>query len=80
MSYEAVARRDIEAIVAFVREHVAPDAEFRSALTGQVYKGAQGARDLAADLWETVDYVPEIEEIIDLGRTRGGCAADLRTR
>jgi ketosteroid isomerase-like protein len=36
-------------------------------LTGQVYRGVQGGRDLAADLWETLDYVPAMEEIIDLG-------------
>jgi ketosteroid isomerase-like protein len=64
---QAFARRDIEAMDAFMREHVAPDAEFESVMTGQVYKGAQGARDMAADLWETVDYVPATEEIIDLG-------------
>jgi ketosteroid isomerase-like protein len=67
MGYQAMARRDLEAIDALVREHVAPDAEFESAMTGQVYKGAQGARDLATDLWETLDYVLATEEIIDLG-------------
>jgi ketosteroid isomerase-like protein len=36
-------------------------------LTGQVYTGAQGLRDLAADLWATVDYMPAMEEIIDAG-------------
>jgi ketosteroid isomerase-like protein len=67
LGFQAFARRDIEAMDAFMREHVAPDAEFESVMTGQVYKGAQGARDMAADLWETVDYVPATEEIIDLG-------------
>ena len=67
MGYEAMARRDLEAIDALVREHVAPDAEFESAMTGQVYRGAQGAKDLAADLWETLDYHLAIEEAIDSG-------------
>jgi ketosteroid isomerase-like protein len=66
-SYEAVVRRDTEAAEAIMREHLAPEFEFESALTGQTYKGAQGVRDLAADLWDTVDYIPAIEEIIDLG-------------
>jgi ketosteroid isomerase-like protein len=65
--YEAVARRDRDAIDAFLREHVAPDFQFESALTGQVHRGAQGVRDLADDLWETLDYVPAVEEMIDLG-------------
>jgi ketosteroid isomerase-like protein len=67
LGYETVARRDLEAMDAFVRDHVAPDAAFESAMTGQVYRGAQGARDLATDLWETLDYVLAIEETIDSG-------------
>jgi hypothetical protein len=27
----------------------------------------QGVLDLATDMWETVDYVPQTEEIIDAG-------------
>jgi ketosteroid isomerase-like protein len=65
--YEAVARRDMDAIAALIREHVAPDFEFESAMTAQVYRGAQGVRDLADDLWETLDYVPAVEEMIDFG-------------
>ena len=34
-----VSRRDLDAIDALMRDHVAPDAEFESALTGQTYKG-----------------------------------------
>ena len=67
LGFQAFARRDIEAMDAFMREHVAPDAEFESVMTGQVHKGTQGAKDMAADLWETLDYVAAIEEIIDLG-------------
>ena len=67
IAYESFARRDLDAIDALMREHVAPDAEFESALTGQTYKGTEGAHDLATDLWETLDYFPEIEELMDLG-------------
>jgi len=59
-------RRDPEAIDALTREHLAPDFEFESVLTGQVYKGVQGAQDLVADLWETLDWVAATEEVIDL--------------
>lgn len=66
-AYEAFARRDSEALDALGPELLAPDFEFESVLTGQVYTGAQGLRDLAADLWATVDYMPAMEEIIDAG-------------
>ncbi len=64
-AYDALARRDIEAGKVIMRKHLAQDFEFESALTGQVHKGAQGMLDLAADLWDTLDYVPAVEEIID---------------
>jgi ketosteroid isomerase-like protein len=67
LGYETVARHDLEAMDAFVRDHVASDAAFESAMTGQVYRGAQWVRDLAADLWETLDYHLAIEETIDSG-------------
>ena len=67
IAYESFARRDLDAIDALMRDHVAPDAEFESALTGQTYKGTEGPHDLATDLWETLDYFPEIEDLIDLG-------------
>src|SRR5918995_6055461 len=66
-AYEALARRDMEVAEVMMRKHLTPDFEFESALTGQVHKGAQGMRDLAADLWDTLDYVPAVEEIIDSG-------------
>jgi len=65
--FEALARRDMEAADVIMRKHYTPDFEFESALTGQVHKGAQGMRDLASDLWDTLDYVPAVEEIIDFG-------------
>jgi ketosteroid isomerase-like protein len=67
-AYDAVARRDIEALKALARDYPpAPGFEFDSVLTGQVYRGTQGILDLAADMWETVDYAPEPEEFIDAG-------------
>ena len=65
-AYEAIVRRDLEAGDALMQEHLAPDFEFESVLTGESYTGAQRVRDLAADLWETVDYTPATEEIFDL--------------
>jgi ketosteroid isomerase-like protein len=65
--YEALVRRDSEAMAAWVREHLAPDFEFESVLTGRTYRGAKEAWDLAADLSDTLDYVPAVEEVIDLG-------------
>ena len=67
-AYEAANRRDIEALKALAREHPpAPGFEFESVLTGQVYRGTQEILDLAADVWETVDYAPAAEEFIDAG-------------
>ncbi|MFL5875683.1 MAG: nuclear transport factor 2 family protein [Solirubrobacteraceae bacterium] len=63
--YEALARRDLGAIKALAEQY--PGFEFESVLTGEVYKGVQGVLDLATDMWETVDYVPQLEEIIDAG-------------
>jgi ketosteroid isomerase-like protein len=66
--HEAFARRDLEALRAQAEKYPpAPGFEFESALTGQVYRGVEGALDLLTDMWETVDYVPEVEEIIDAG-------------
>jgi hypothetical protein len=61
--YEALARRDLEAIKSLAEEHPpAPGFEFESVLTGEVYEGVQGMLDLATDMWETVDYVPQVED------------------
>ena len=83
---EALAGRDSETLDVFAREHLAPDFELESVLTGRVYRGADGVQDFTNDLWETLGYVPAIEEFIDLGEqvgvlrgtrhvTRGGVAA-----
>ena len=66
-AYDALAHRDIEALKALARALLAPGFEFESVLTGQVYRGTQGILDLAADMWETVDYAPAAEEFIDAG-------------
>jgi ketosteroid isomerase-like protein len=66
-SLEALARRDTDAMGALVREHLAPDFEFESAMTGRTYRGASEVWDLAADLWDTLDYALAVEEVIDLG-------------
>ena len=66
--YEAIARRDLGAIVALIEAYPpAPGFEFESGLTGQVYRGTQAVLNLVTDLWETVGAVPEMEEIIDAG-------------
>jgi ketosteroid isomerase-like protein len=65
--YQALVRRDLEAIEALAAEHLAPDFEFESILTGQAHKGARGLKELAGDLWDTLDYVGVTEELIDAG-------------
>ena len=66
--YEAFERRDTTALEALIREHPpAPDVRFESALTGQSYTGPQAASELSADIWETLDYVPTVEQILDAG-------------
>jgi ketosteroid isomerase-like protein len=66
-AYEAAVRRDWKALRALGDEYLAPDFEFESIVTGQVYKGAQRFGDMVTDIWETLDYMPATEEIIDLG-------------
>jgi ketosteroid isomerase-like protein len=65
--YEAIARRDREALDAILREHVAPDFEFEAALTGATYKGVDGLWELLDDIQDTVGYSPEVQEAVDLG-------------
>jgi ketosteroid isomerase-like protein len=67
-AFEALARRDVDAVMALAEEHPpAPSFEFESVLTGQSYQGVHGMLDLATDMWQTVDYFPTVEEIIDAG-------------
>ena len=64
--YEAIVRRDREALDALLREHLAPDFEFEAVLTGATYKGADGLWELLDDIQDTVGYRPEVQEALDL--------------
>ena len=64
--YEAIVRRDREALDALLREHLAPDFEFEAVLTGATYKGADGLWELLDDIQDTVGYRPEVQEAVDL--------------
>ena len=65
-AYEAIARRDREALDAILREHLAPDFEFEAVLTGATHKGADGLWELLDDIQDTVGYRPEVQEAVDL--------------
>ena len=66
--YEAHERRDTAALEALSREHPpSPDFRYESALTGQTYTGPQAVWELSSDIWETLDYVPTVEQILDAG-------------
>ena len=76
---ETFGRRDLEAIDAFMREHVTPDAEFESALTGQVHRGAEGGQGPGGRSLGDAGLRPGDRRDHRLGRPGGGCTADLRT-
>ena len=78
-AYEAVARRDRDALGAIVTEHLAPDFEFEALLTGLTYKGAAGARELVDDIQDTVGYTGNPGGRRS-GRTRAGRCTDGRSR
>ena len=65
-AYEAIARRDREALAAILADHLAPEFEFEAALTGATYRGADALWELLDDIQDTVGYRPEVEEAIDL--------------
>jgi ketosteroid isomerase-like protein len=65
-AYDAIARRDREALDAILTDHVAPDFEFEAVLTGATYRGVDGLWELLDDIQDTVGYVPEVQEAADL--------------
>jgi ketosteroid isomerase-like protein len=64
--YEAIGRRDREALDAILRERLAPDFEFEAVLTGATYMGVDGVWELLDDIQDTVGYRPEVQEAVDL--------------
>ena len=66
-AYEAIARRDREALEALLTERLAPDFEFDAALTGATYRGVDGFWELVDDIEDTIGYRPEVQEAVDLG-------------
>jgi ketosteroid isomerase-like protein len=65
-AYEAIARRDREALAAILTDHLAPEFEFEAALTGATYKGVDALWELLDDIQDTVGYTPEVEEAVEL--------------
>jgi ketosteroid isomerase-like protein len=65
-AYEAIARRDREALHAILTDHLAPDFEFEAVLTGATYHGVGALWELLDDIQDTVGYAPEVEEAVDL--------------
>jgi ketosteroid isomerase-like protein len=65
-AYEAIARRAREALAAILADHVSPEFEFEAALTGASYRGMDALWELLDDIQETVGYMPEVEEAVDL--------------
>ena len=53
-AYEAIARRDREALAAILRDHVTPEFEFEAVLTGATYKGVDALWELLDDIQDTV--------------------------
>jgi ketosteroid isomerase-like protein len=65
-AYEAIARRDREALDAILAETVDADFRFEAVLTGATYEGVDGFWQLLNDIEDTVGYTPEVQEAIDL--------------
>ena len=65
-AYDAIARRDREALDEILTEHLAPDFEFEAVLTGATHKGVAGFWELLNDIEDTVGYTPEVQEAVDL--------------
>jgi ketosteroid isomerase-like protein len=65
-AYEAIARRDREALAAILTHRLRPQFEFEAVLTGATYEGVEAVWELLDDIQDTVGYVPEVEEAVDL--------------
>ena len=65
-AYEAIARRDREALAAILTDHLTPDFEFDAALTGATYRGVNALWELLDDIQDTVGYMPEVQQAVDL--------------
>ena len=65
--YEAHARREWEALDALAPDHLAPQFTFESFLTRLSYQGSEGLRERVDVGQDTVHYVPEVEEAVDVG-------------
>jgi ketosteroid isomerase-like protein len=65
-AYEAIARRDREALDAILAESLDADFRFEAVLTGATYEGIDGFWQLLNDIEDTVGYTPEVQEAIDL--------------
>jgi ketosteroid isomerase-like protein len=65
-AYEAIARRDREAPAEILTDHLSPEFEFEAVLTGATYRGMDGLRGLLDDLQDTIGYMPEVQEAVDL--------------
>ena len=65
-AYDAMARRDREALEAMATERVAPDFEYEAFLTGRAYKGVDGLWEFLDDIQETIGFTPKVEETVDL--------------
>jgi ketosteroid isomerase-like protein len=65
-AYEAIARRDREALAALLTDRLAPEFEFEAVLTGATYRGVNALWELLDDIQDTVGYHPEVQEAVDL--------------
>jgi ketosteroid isomerase-like protein len=65
-AYDAIARRDREALAGILADHMRPDFEFEAVLTGATYKGVDALWELLDDIQDTVGCMPEVQEAVDL--------------
>jgi ketosteroid isomerase-like protein len=65
-AYDAIARRDRTALEAMATENLAADFEYEAFLTGRAYKGVDGLWEFLDDIQETLGFMPEVQEAVDL--------------